>query len=214
MGHKCFISFKSQDMEYKKYIQEELEVDMIDKSLNEPINSEDEEYIMHVIRRDYLKDSTVTIHLIGTNSSENSWLNQNYIKRELQGSLYNSSTNTKNGILGVVLPDAVDSIYKGFHDCSVCGGSHNTVNINDDTVVKEFSYNYYIPKSNGCAWGEDDRYCVLVKWSDFIQQPNKYINQAFDNRVGDERLIPSPTSHTTVRTVPYTAVQFYMTCFV
>ena len=63
--HKCFISFKTHDMEFKKYIQENLAVDMIDKSLNEPINSQDEDYIMRKIREDYLKDSTVTIHLIG-----------------------------------------------------------------------------------------------------------------------------------------------------
>lgn len=44
--HKCFISFKSQNMDYKTYIQNELDVDMIDKSLNEPIQSQDENYIM------------------------------------------------------------------------------------------------------------------------------------------------------------------------
>ncbi|MGQ7309990.1 TIR domain-containing protein, partial [Streptococcus suis] len=93
--HKCFISFKSQNMDYKTYIQNELDVEMIDKSLNEPIQSQDENYIMRKIREDYLKDSTVTIHLIGQYSSENNWLqNQNYIKRELQASLSNTSAGT------------------------------------------------------------------------------------------------------------------------
>ena len=88
--HKCFISFKTQDIEYKKYIQEQLDIDMIDKSLNEPIQSEDEDYIMRKIREDYLSDSTVTICLIGTQSAENSPnVDQTYIKRELQASLYN-----------------------------------------------------------------------------------------------------------------------------
>ena len=36
MAHKCFISFKTQDHAYKKYIHDELDVDMIDKSLHEP----------------------------------------------------------------------------------------------------------------------------------------------------------------------------------
>ncbi|MFT4802545.1 MAG: hypothetical protein ACI93N_002325, partial [Flavobacteriaceae bacterium] len=71
MGHKCFITFKTEDSAYKKHIQEELDVDMIDKSLNEPIDSDDEEYIMRKIREDYLSDSTVTICLIGSRSSEN-----------------------------------------------------------------------------------------------------------------------------------------------
>ena len=72
MSHKCFISFKTEDKEYKRYIQEDLKIDMIDKSLNTPINSTDEDYIMRKIREDYLSDSTVTIHLIGEYSAENS----------------------------------------------------------------------------------------------------------------------------------------------
>lgn len=183
MAHKCFISFKTQDISYKEEIRNDLDIDMIDKSLNETIDSEDEDYIMRKIRADYLSDSTVTIHLIGSYSAENSWLqNQTYIKRELQASLYNGKNNTKNGILGVVLPSMYESIYKGEYTCSSCGRIHNSVAINDETVVKEFSYNYYIPKESGCGWAEEDRYCVLVKWDDFKDDPNTYIDKAFDKR--------------------------------
>ena len=182
MSHKCFISFKTEEKKYKKYIQEDLKIDMIDKSLNTPINSTDEDYIMRKIREDYLSDSTVTIHLIGEYSAENLlYENQAYIKRELQASLYNGENNTKNGILGIVLPNMYDKIFKGSEVCSVCGKSHNIVCINDSTVVKEFSYNYYIPK-DGCSWSEEDRFCVLVKWNDFVKNPELYINKAFDKR--------------------------------
>lgn len=182
MSHKCFISFITEDKKYKKYIQEDLKIDMIDKSLNTPINSTDEDYIMRKIREDYLSDSTVTIHLIGEYSAENLlYENQAYIKRELQASLYNGENNTKNGILGIVLPNMYDKIFKGSEVCSVCGKSHNIVCINDSTVVKEFSYNYYIPK-DGCSWSEEDRFCVLVKWNDFVKNPELYINKAFDKR--------------------------------
>ena len=182
MSHKCFISFKTEDKKYKKYIQEDLKIDMIDKSLNTPINSTDEDYIMRKIREDYLSDSTVTIHLIGEYSAENLlYENQAYIKRELQASLYNGENNKKNGILGIVLPNMYDKIFKGSEVCSVCGKSHNIVCINDSTVVKEFSYNYYIPK-DGCSWSEEDRFCVLVKWNDFVKNPELYINKAFDKR--------------------------------
>lgn len=182
MGRKCFISFKTEDFWYKNYIQTVLDVDMIDKSLNIPINSTDEEYIMRKIREDYLSDSTVTIVLIGQKSSEyQGEYEQRFIKRELQASLYNGVGNTKNGILGVVLPSMYSSIYQGAGTCSVCGNTHNYVVLNDTTVIKEFSYNYYIPH-NKCAWAEDDRYCVLVKWDDFIQNPEFYIEQAFQKR--------------------------------
>lgn len=182
MAHKCFISFKTEDIAYKRYIHDYLDVDMIDKSLHEAIDSENEEYIMRKIREDYLSDSTVTIFLIGEKSSENLFYeNQNFLKRELQASLYNGIGNTKNGILGVVLPSLYDRVYGGSIFCSKCGDHHNIVNINHNTVISEFSYNYYIPNYK-CAWAEDDRYCVLVKWDDFCSNPEFYINKAFDKR--------------------------------
>lgn len=117
MGHRCFISFKKEDEAYKKEIQrwvDDNKVDMIDKSLDTPIDSDDEEYIMQKIRADYLSDSTVTIFLIGLRSAENfGWFEQRFIKRELQASLYNGKGNTRNGILGVVLPNMTNYIPVG-----------------------------------------------------------------------------------------------------
>lgn len=188
MAHRVFISHKREDESYKNYIQNNLGVDMIDKSLNEAINSNDEDYIMKKIREDYLSDSTVTIFLIGAHSSENEGKDEQiYIKRELQASLYNGKVNSRNGILGIVLPNMYDRIYKGSYSCDKCMGNHNHVAINDDTVITEFSINYYIkPLSDGkCSWSEDDRYCVLVKWDDFkkgAESAEEYIDQAFDKR--------------------------------
>ena len=186
MGHRCFISFKKEDIYYKKEIQKwekENKVDMIDKSLNTPIDSNDEDYIMRKIREDYLSDSTVTIFLIGSRSSENlGWEEQKFIKRELQASLFNGEGNTRNGVLGVVLPQMYNDIYKGQHVCSKCNKSHNTVDINDRTVIKEFSRNYYLNNHGKCAYWDEDQYCVLVKWEDFAKYPNFYIDQAFNKR--------------------------------
>lgn len=181
--HKCFISFKTEDESYKKEIQDDLDIDMIDKSLNEAIDSDDEDYIMRKIREDYLSDSTVTIFLIGKKSAENNFFeDQTYIKRELQASLYNGQSNTRSGILGVVLPEMTYEIYQGSYECSECGYTHYYVNVSNNTTIREFNYNYYIPKDDGCAWTEDDRYCVLVKWNDFKEDPEKYIHKAFEKR--------------------------------
>lgn len=189
MGHKCFISFKKEDAAYRKAVINLLgEGGYFDKSLDREIQSEDGDYIMQVIRQQYLHDSTVTIFLIGSNSSENEGTdrfgrdNNYFIKRELQASLYNGKGNTRNGILGVVLPDMYDKIYKGTYTCSVCGASHSDVAINDTTVIREFSKNYYCEPHEGCAWQDKDRYCVLVKWSDFKASPDKYIDEAFEKR--------------------------------
>lgn len=191
MAHKCFISFKKEDQYYRDKLDSLFDdEDVINKSLNRVIDSENGNYIMQVIRDDYLKDSTVTIFLIGEHSSENEgsdWKgDKNYfIKKELQSSLYNGVGNTRSGILGVVLPEMYDQIYRGKYTCSSCGKDHNYVNIDDDTVIKEFSENYYLEPHEGCAWSEDERYCVLVKWNDFINDPEYYINFAFNKRGTD-----------------------------
>lgn len=186
MRHKCFISFKTEDTYYKNEIQkwaDKNKVDMIDKSLNEPIYSTDEDYIMRKIRKDYLADSTVTIVLIGTHSAECFGKEeQKYIKRELQASLYNGTNNTRNGVLGVVLPSMYGSIFKGSEICSICGNFHNIVALNDNTTIKEFSANYYLDDKHKCFYAEEDRYCVLVKWDDFKLNPNQYIDKAFNKR--------------------------------
>jgi hypothetical protein len=112
MARRCYISYKTEDFAYKNYIQQHLAVDMIDKSLNTPINSTDEDYIMRVIRNEYLSASTVTIHLIGAYGAENRGAyEQRFIKRELQASLYHGVGNTQNGILGVVLPSMTNTVY-------------------------------------------------------------------------------------------------------
>lgn len=192
MGHKCFISFKKEDADYRQAVIDLLGKEKyIDKSLDRVIESEDGDYVMQVIREDYLRDSTVTIFLIGTHSSESEGVDiggrdKNYfIKRELQASLFNGKGNTRNGILGIVLPNMYDSIFKGTYQCAKCNGNHNHVAINDSTVIREFSANYYCEPHDGCAWQDKDRYCVLVKWSDFENSPGTYIDKAFEKRSAD-----------------------------
>ena len=192
MGHKCFISCKKEDQWYRDQIDKLfLSSDLINKGLDRVIDSDDGEYIMKTIRQDYLKDSTVTIFVIGSHSSEYEGYDfmgrrKNYfIERELQASLYNGVGNTRNGILGVVLPEMYDRVYKGSYQCQTCGNMHNTVVIGDSTVIREFSANYYIEPHFGCAWSENERYCVLTKWDDFLTDPERYVNVAFDKRTSD-----------------------------
>lgn len=186
--HKCFISYKKEDAAYKDYLVDTFGGEnFVIKTLDRTIDSLDGDYVMKVIRQDYLCDSTVTLFLIGSHSSENEgsdWMgDRNYfIKREIAASLFNGSGNTRNGVLGIVLPNMYSSVYHGETKCATCGNTHNLVNINDSTTIREFSYNYYTKPREGCAWSEEERYCVLVKWDDFIADPEKYINQAYDKR--------------------------------
>jgi MTH538 TIR-like domain (DUF1863) len=182
VGRKVYISFKTEDTDYKTAIQETEGLDYVDKSLNVPISSDDEDYILQKIRSDYLYDSTVTIFLIGQYSAEDHGSHeQRFIKRELQASLYNSGLHSKNGILGIVLPSMTAQVFGGTYSCSTCGSSHNLVSINEQTVIKEFSYNYYIP--NGlCSHTEEERYCVLARWDAFAASPEAFIERAFEKR--------------------------------
>jgi hypothetical protein len=182
MARKCYISFKTEDIAYKLHIQNNLKIDMIDKSLDSAIDSTSEDYIMQTIRTDYLADSSVTIHLIGARSAEQlgAW-EQRFIKRELQASLYDGPNNRRSGILGVVLPSMYNEVYKGAYQCSTCRNNVNWVRITSETTIAEFYHNYYIPHGK-CHHNEDDRYCVLVKWEDFIQAPETYIERAYLKR--------------------------------
>lgn len=183
MARKCFISFKGEDIAFKLYIQNDLKIDIVDRSLNNPIQSNDEDYIMRKIRDDYLSDSTVTIHLIGEKSAENLGVReQRFIKRELQASLYNGKNNSRSGILGIVLPKVKAKIIGSSYTCSSCGNNHNGVYLNDSTTIKEFYRNYYIQTedNNKCSWAEEDRYCILTSWEDFIKNPDLYIEEAFN----------------------------------
>lgn len=195
MKRKCYISYKFEDKHYKKRIVDKWGgEDFIDRSQQEIIDSDDPEYIMQQIRERYLKDSTVTIFLIGTKSGENyrdpedirkGYDSQIIIRREITSSLYNGNGNSRSGLLGVVLPEMESKIYTGRSTCECCGATVTFVNINNDTVIKEFGQNYYLKKhalSKCTHYGEDDRYAVLVRYSEFMSDPEKYIEMAFEKR--------------------------------
>lgn len=190
MSHKCFISYKHEDFLYKDILKRCLDAADIPYSVIENrIESHDDEYVMRYIREHGLSTSSVTLFLIGTHSSENEGQDGDgndinyYIQRELQASLFDGEGNRQSGILGVVLPSMESSIFGGSYDCTDCGGSHRTVHINDKTVIREFSRNYFMDEHDKpCCWREDERYCVLVRWSDFVDDPGTWIERAFEKK--------------------------------
>jgi hypothetical protein len=85
------------DHERKVFMSRVLGVDME----QDIIDSDDTEYVMNRIRQVYMKDSTVTIVLIGNCT----WARR-YVDWEIQSSLRHGETVTPNGLLGIVLPSA------------------------------------------------------------------------------------------------------------
>ena len=71
-------------------------------------------------------------------------------------------------------------VYGGSYKCEHCQQLVNVVNINDSTVIREFFKNYYL-KADQCGhYSEDGRFCVLCKFDDFMNDPDKFINMAYD----------------------------------
>lgn len=107
--HKVFISYhhddeievsdflETFDYERRVFISRALGMGME----QDIIDSDDTDYVMRRIRQLYLKDSTVTIVLIG----KCTW-SRKYVDWEIQASLRRGSTVTPNGLLGIVLPSA------------------------------------------------------------------------------------------------------------
>ena len=53
-------------------------------------------------------------------------------------------------------------------------------------MIKEFSENYYLsPNCENGHCDESGRFCVLVKYDDFIKNPDKYIDKAYDKTSAD-----------------------------
>lgn len=100
---KCFISYYSGDQEeVAQFVLDHLDV-MIPRVIgvsDEPdlIDSNDPDYVMSRIRRDYLRDSTVTLCMIGSCTHS-----RRYIDWELKSSLRRGQY-TPNGLIGILLP--------------------------------------------------------------------------------------------------------------
>ena len=105
--HRCFISYHHKDQdEVDEFIQtfdHDRDV-FIARGLGEEmsqdiIESDDTLYVMKRIRELYLRDSTVTLVMMGKCTGA-----RRYVDWELQASLRSGETITPNGLLGIKLP--------------------------------------------------------------------------------------------------------------
>ena len=102
--HKVFISYHHEnDQWYKNELEKygKETHDFIGKSVGDGDISEDksDEAIRRTIRDEYLKDSTVTLVLIGEETK-----GRKHIDWEIYSSMYDGLINKKNGIACIVLP--------------------------------------------------------------------------------------------------------------
>ena len=107
--HKVFISYHHQnDQWYKEYLANfgKLYSIFIDESVDTGGISDDltDERIREKIRDEYLRDSTVTIVLVGTETKR-----RKHVDWEIYSSMYDGPVNKKSGVLVLTLPTVLDS---------------------------------------------------------------------------------------------------------
>ncbi len=106
--HKCFLSYYSEDAEEVLTFVEKFSGVFIPKTVGISdeypwVDSDDDDYVMDVIRDDYLADSTVTIVFVG----KCTW-SRKFVDWEVYSSLRKDKNNRLNGLLAIQLPSAVD----------------------------------------------------------------------------------------------------------
>lgn len=104
MTHKVFVSYHhANDQRRANHLRDYYGENntLIDRSLDKEIDSLDNDYILSRIRTNHLKDSTVTIVLIGSETANRKWVDW-----EVYSSLRPYLNRSRNGLLAIFLPDA------------------------------------------------------------------------------------------------------------
>jgi hypothetical protein len=102
--HKVFISFHSADIAYKEKF-EKLFAGVYDIMVSKSVSDGDigdglkTETVRQKIRDEYLRDSTVTVVLIG----KETW-KRKHVDWEIASSIRNTQNNPRSGLLGIILP--------------------------------------------------------------------------------------------------------------
>src|SRR5699024_1386889 len=127
-----------------------------------------------------LQDSTVLLVIVGEETAQRPFINS-----EIQASLWGDNPH---GLLAVV----TDNLYNKIYQQGTCNGPQCDCEvrhpINHQIYLPELIYKNsdiernqnidYIP----CHYNNSEVYSSLVKFSEFMNSPDKYINKAFDKR--------------------------------
>ena len=128
--HKVFISYHhANDQVYKELLlklNERYDI-FIDASVDtDDINEELlDQQIRQLIRDDYLRDSTVTIVLVGTETK-----NRKHVDWEIYSSMFDGAVNKKSGVLVIQLPTTNSTVCRAAHG----DNEKNTIYPNSDWV--------------------------------------------------------------------------------
>lgn len=114
--HKVFISYhhandqwaKNQLQQWAAQYQLFLDVSVDTNDVNDALPTES---IRRIIRDDYLKDSSVTVVLVGTETR-----GRKHVDWEIYSSMYDGTVNKKSGILAIQLPSTNPAYFTAGHE--------------------------------------------------------------------------------------------------
>lgn len=194
MKHKVFISYHHKnDQAYKNALQKfnEIYEIFIDGSveMGEIPEDWDAQKIREYIRDEHLKDTTVTILLVGKETK-----NRKHVDWELYSSMYNGKKNKRSGILVVNLPStncSYHTLCSQEEKNAILPDVKNWISIDNRT---EFEYRYpYMPVriiDNLLKCGVN---ISVVNWHDLnVDSLKILIDKAFESRTTNEYDLSTP----------------------
>ncbi|MHA1376672.1 MAG: TIR domain-containing protein [Promethearchaeota archaeon] len=172
--HKVFISYHHKnDQSYKEKLLDvnknnnifiNVSVDTGDIDENLP-----DDYIRELIRDYYLRDSTITILLVGT---ESKW--RKHIDWELYSSMFDGRENKKSGILVINLPTVNCNYFTASHEKEkeLLYPGTNWISIDNRNIYEE---RYpYMPDRIIDNLLEPEAKISVVNWNGIIDRPNLF----------------------------------------
>lgn len=145
--------------------------------------------------KDRIFDSTLTIVLISPSMKENKKERDQWIPWEVFYSLKaenrkdingNDVKSNTNALLGIVIPDKQGEYDYFLSNKSCCNRgciSYKTSTL--FTILRENMFNILNPNKEDCPDGStvyhgDSSFLYVVKWDNFVNQPETYIDKAYD----------------------------------
>ena len=162
MKHKVFISYHHANDQYYKEELEKIYCEYMDYCISKSVKDGDiddnlpDEKIREIIRDNYLKDSSVTIVLVG----KDTW-KRKHVDWEIYSSLYDGVKNKRNGLIGVLLPTYpdYDPIKNTYNPYTIPPRLYDNIQIN---------------------------YAKIYTWNSFIANAEQYIHEAYLRKIDYE----------------------------
>lgn len=195
--HRVFISYHHANDQYYKNKLEQMNRDHgifvnLSVALGDIDDDEDPQTIRKIIRDDYLKDTTVLILLVGTETK-----NRKHVDWEVYSSMRDGAVNKKSGILVVNLPSTGTTWIRSTHGREEKEEAHpdvvEWVSI-DSRETYEERYPY-MPARIIDNFMSKKSYISVVNWSQIDDNPDllrKLIDMTYNDREKAEYVFTTP----------------------